>query len=46
MEMVNGVLTIHDMTFGWLLTILGATVTMTSLGILILSVNILKKFQK
>jgi len=36
---------IDNMTFGWLLTIVGGTMTMCSLGVLILVVNILKKFQ-
>jgi len=37
--------TIDNMTFGWLLTVVGLTMTMASLGILILCMNILKKFQ-
>lgn len=46
METVNGVLAISDMTFGWLLTIVGLTLTMGSLSVLILMCTILKKFQK
>ncbi len=36
---------IDNMTFGWLLTVVGLTMTMTSLGVLILVVTVLKKFQ-
>ncbi|KAF1085715.1 hypothetical protein SPSYN_01861 [Sporotomaculum syntrophicum] len=36
---------IGNMTFGWLLTVVGLVMTMTSLGVLIIVVNILKKFQ-
>ena len=37
--------TIDNMTFGWLLTVTGLVLTMTSLSILILVVAVLKKFQ-
>jgi len=35
-----------DMNFGWLLTIVGGGLTMLSLVVLIIVVNVLKSFQK
>ncbi|OPX90040.1 MAG: hypothetical protein A4E53_01255 [Pelotomaculum sp. PtaB.Bin104] len=37
---------IADMSFGWLLTIVAGGLTMISLGVMIVVVNILKSFQK
>jgi len=37
---------IPNMTFGWLLTIVAGGLTLCSLGVMIVVVNILKSFQK